>query len=271
MAVSTYTSFLDRLKKLISIYSYKGMVTAASFYSSSWTRANLAGAIPSTAATCDNTTTGAINLESTVGNGTSQFVVAGISANTSASCNILICDRLSHSGGLDATSIIPQTTNLPTAALPRYTNGVGVMIGLEIYTILGTTATTATVVYTNQDGTPARVTKDVVFGSTVANAAGRILLCPLQDGDTGVKSVESVLLAASTGAVGNFGVTLFKPLYATNNSIQEGLAAGANIQNSMIGGGMQFEPIVTGACLMYILNGAAANNIVVSPSFMEIS
>ena len=272
MTISTYTDYLSRLKKTIALHSYKAMVNPTGFYTSSWTRSANAGAAPSTAAACSNTTIGAINLESTVGNGTSQFVISGVSGITSSGANVLICDRLSHSGGLDATVTSPQTTNLPTAALTRYTSGVGVMIGLEIYVALGTTATTATVSYTNQDGTAGRTTKPIVIGSTLANAASLILLCPLQDGDTGVRSVESVTLAASTvSAAGNFGVTLFKPLYASHLMVVEAPNYGNNIQNSMIGGGMQFEPLVAGACVMYILNATAANNIVVSPIFMDIS
>jgi hypothetical protein len=35
---------------------------------------------------------------------------------------------------------------------------------------------------------------------------------PLQAGDTGVESIESVTVTATTGTAGNFGVCLFKPL-----------------------------------------------------------
>jgi len=35
----------------------------------------------------------------------------------------------------------------------------------------------------------------------------------LADGDTGVRSVEGVTVAATTGTAGNFGVTLFKPIF----------------------------------------------------------
>jgi hypothetical protein len=37
-------------------------------------------------------------------------------------------------------------------------------------------------------------------------------IMPLQAGDRGVKSVESLTLSASTGTAGNFGLTLFRPI-----------------------------------------------------------
>jgi hypothetical protein len=272
MAISTYADYLTRLNQTVPIHFYKAMIAPSSGYSSSWTRANLSGAIPTTSAACDNTLTGALNLQSNIGDSASEYVISGISGNGASIGQVLVCDRLVHSGGLSGTTTGAQTTNLPTAALTRYTSGVGVMIGLEIYTAIGTTATTATVSYTNQAGTAGRTTKDIVIGATGANAAGRILPCPLQDGDTGVLSVESVTLAASTvSAAGNFGVTLFKPLYMSSMSDANNTPNGTNFQNSLISGGMQFEPISSEACLMQLLLGSTGNNTVLSMTFMEIS
>jgi len=125
----------------------------------------------------------------------------------------IFVDRLSHQGGLNATGTGAQTTNLPTAALPRYTDGRDVMLGLEIYTQIGSTATTVTVSYTNESGTSGRTTPAVVFGGTGTREVGRFMVFPLQAGDSGVRSVQSVTVAATTGTAGNFGVVLFKPLF----------------------------------------------------------
>ena len=125
----------------------------------------------------------------------------------------IFVDRLSHQGGLNATGTGAQTTNLPTAALPRYTNGVDVMLGLEIYTQIGSTATTLTVSYTNESGTSGRTAPATVFGGTGAREAGRFFILPLQAGDSGIRSVQSVTVAATTGTAGNFGIVLFKPLF----------------------------------------------------------
>ena len=130
----------------------------------------------------------------------------------SQGCYIVV-DRLSHQGGLNATATGEQTTNLPTAPLPRFTDGKGVMIAIEIYTQIGTTARTITVSYTNELGVSGRTSPAVQFGGSGYREAGRIFIPSLQSGDIGVKSVESITISDSTGTAGNFGITLFKPLF----------------------------------------------------------
>lgn len=126
---------------------------------------------------------------------------------------ILLCDRLSHQGGLVGNLATTQTTNLPTAALPRYTTGVGVHAGLIIQTAIGATGTTFTVSYTNQAGTAGRTSKPSQIGTSVRRGAWIFIPITLADGDTGVRSVESVTLAATTGTAGDIGVVLYKPLF----------------------------------------------------------
>jgi hypothetical protein len=118
-------------------------------------------------------------------------------------------DRLSHMGGLNSTLLTSQTVN--TAALTRYTNGVGVHAFIHVYGQIGATVTYATVVYTNQSDVGSR-TGYVNLGGTGAREVDRFISIGLQEGDTGVKSVESLTMAATTGTAGNFGVVLVKPL-----------------------------------------------------------
>jgi hypothetical protein len=133
-------------------------------------------------------------------------------AFSSVSGYLMIADRLSHQGGLSGILTGEQTTNLPTAALTRYTNGIGVFAALEIYTIIGTTGTTVTIRYTNTADTGGQVSPATVFGGSGFREVGKTILIPLAAGDIGVKSVQGVTLAATTGTAGAFGVTLFKPL-----------------------------------------------------------
>lgn len=159
----------------------------------------------------------------------------------------IVADLLNISGGLDATLTTAQTTNLPTAALTRYTSGEGVMAAVYIHTSLGATATTFTASYTNSAGTPGRTSTATTIGSTVANAVGSVMILPLQSGDTGVKSVESVTLAATTGSVGNFGIVLFKPLTMLWSSTLDA----SSMVDAISTGGMvgAFNEIVDDACL----------------------
>ena len=129
----------------------------------------------------------------------------------SAAGTLVLYDLLSHQGGLSGTSApAAQTTNLPTAALTRYTSGLGVEIWLKIYTQIGASATTVTASYTNTTPTAGRTTTAVAIGAANNREMTRVIALPLQAGDRGVTSVGSVTLAATTGTAGNFGVSLVK-------------------------------------------------------------
>jgi len=164
-------------------------------------------AAPTTAAACSASTTGAL-IRSPAGSG-DQIVVAGYTQPAGNVQSAWLIDRLSHQGGLSGTTTTTQTTNLPTAALTRYTSGVGVFAALEFYTAVGATDAVWTVVYTNQAGTGSRSVSFIMGQTPSANG---FIIIPLQGTDSGVRSVESVTLTPSTGTAGNFGVTLFKPL-----------------------------------------------------------
>lgn len=167
-------------------------------------------------------TTAAVPTQSTAGGlgagraaGASEQRILETLFRSSTRGYVIICDRLSHQGGLNATTTGAQTTNLPTAALPaRATGGDGVWAALEVYTQIGATGTTITCSYTNQAGTAGRTSPAVAFGGTGFREAGRFIPIPLASGDTGVRSVENVNIVATTGTAGAFGVTLFKPLMA---------------------------------------------------------
>lgn len=173
---------------------------------SMWRTSPFGADVPGAADTCSSSTTGALGQL----NGSTTQRIAQISVSLQQSAYIIVADRLVESGGLSGTVTTPQSVDTPS--LTRYTNGVGVVPFLEIYTTVGTTGTIATVSYTNQSGTSGRIGYAGI-GGTGFNAAQRSLVINLQAGDSGVRSVESVTLAGSTGTVGNFGVTLAKPLY----------------------------------------------------------
>lgn len=146
--------------------------------------------------------------------GSGTLTIVSIETRSSFSGAYLLCDRLVHSSGLSATTTGTQTTNLPTAALTRYTNGVGVRMGLSALGAIGATLTSATASYTNEAGTTGRtsLTRAVGSNSFGATTSGKFLELPLQPGDKGVRSVESVTFAATTGTAGFIHVVLFKPL-----------------------------------------------------------
>ena len=182
-----------------------------------------------------------------------RFSFMPISTGGGGAAGIMI-DLLNVSGGLSGTVTTPQTTGLPTAALTRYTSGEGVMAGIIIYSQVGNTATSIQVSYTNQAGTSGRTSTATSFGQTSFREARIFIPVPLQAGDTGVRSIESVTLAGTTGTAGDFGVCLYKPLAMISfEDVSGGQAPlDAVSSNCIIGSLCEIHP---DACLTFLANG----------------
>ncbi len=256
MAFADLDAFRDALRAqrdLVSI-NCAGTVIAGRPYDL-WAQSFPAGVAPTAAVVPTNATIGALGQAD---GGAGQLAIIGARMSCRNPGAYIICDRLAHSGGLSGIVAGAQVTNLPTPALTRHTSGDGVMIGLTIYTAIGSTATTVTVSYTNQDGVSGQVSTAVVMGSTGFNAAQRMILIPLAPGDTGVRAVASVSLVATTGTAGNFGVTLFKPQYAILVDTQSGiLPAAGYITGNTFGG---IPEVADGACLFPLLISGGVNS-----------
>lgn len=193
--------------------SAAGSAAVIGQFTSLWTfnGYNGTGAAPGgTARNPTNTTTGAIGQSNPTGGRQKYLCSFPVYSNNNGV--FVLYDRLADISGLSGTVTTAQNTT--GLSVNRYTGteSVGNQIWLEIYTIVGTTATTATVSYTNQAGTSGRTSKAVVFGATARREATRHIRVPLADGDTGVRSVESVTLAATTGTAGDFGVVIAREL-----------------------------------------------------------
>lgn len=249
--LNAYKAALGAQREIVSVNVPTSTVIAGRPFDL-WVPAVPAGTAPTTAAVPTNATTGSLGQQNP---SSGQLSIIGARFSALNPGHYLICDRLSHQGGLSGTTAGAQTTNLPTSALTRYTSGDGVMIGLSIYTLIGTTATTVTCSYTNQAGTAGRTAPTVAMGGTGFREANRMILLPLQSGDTGVRAVASVSLTATTGTAGAFGVTLFKPLFTicVPDSV---LSAGGYITGSTFGG---IPTIVDNACLFAISISQSTN------------
>ncbi len=132
-------------------------------------------------------------------------------SSTSASSSHRWMDAIWACRSLDGT----LTTVQNITGFPAYTrtdsNGVGLMMFLYAYAAAGATATNATITYTNTAGTGGRTSVATVPSSGLS-VLGACFVAPLQAGDLGVKSVESVQLSASTGTAGSVGVLLARPV-----------------------------------------------------------
>lgn len=134
---------------------------------------------------------------------------------------MILCDYLIYYPSIDDSTLDPQVMD-NTVTLPRYSDGDGVqMIALSVAGRTG--GQTFSVTYTNSEGVAGRVTPNVPqnsapsIGSIITsdgaavNTAGPFI--PLQQGDTGVRSIESVTMNGAD--VGLFTIVLVKPIAQT--------------------------------------------------------
>lgn len=143
-------------------------------------------------------------------------VLSGVA--TALPMPMMLCDYLFYYPFIDEGSTDEQTLD-NTLTLPRYTDGAGVQM-MAVSVAGRTGGQTFTVGYTNSAGVAGRVTPAViqntvsVNGSIVtsdrASADARGPFIPLQQGDTGVRSIETVTMAGAD--VGLFALVLVKPL-----------------------------------------------------------
>jgi hypothetical protein len=168
------------------------------------------GVAPTTGAIPDLTTTGALTFTAPGGSREKFLISAGVVSNTGGV--YMLYDRLFHIGGLSGTSTAVQTVQDSPAspALTRNTGGAGNIAWYEIYATIGSTTRTLTMNYVDQDGNNASSTINI--GNTGFREVSRAQRIPLEAGDSGIRSVTSVQLDATTGTAGNFGITIAQPL-----------------------------------------------------------
>lgn len=120
-------------------------------------------------------------------------------ANNMGSGLMLLCDRLWHNGGFTITSTGAQSITSPTWPARDengQTNGVGVLLGVEVSAAVGAATPAITIGYTNSAGTSGRSASNI--DDTLSGApAGSFFPIGLQSGDDGVRSVQSLTLNAS--------------------------------------------------------------------------
>lgn len=251
MAISTFNGMRSKLAAPYYRAWINRINQANGFMQSVWVSGSalpLTGVAPTSPVVPTNATVGSLGQPDST---TSTLRALGWSRlQAGGPSMLLLCDRLSHQGGLSGTTTSEQTTNLDTAALTRETGGVGVMMGIEIYTAVGTTATTVSARYTNSAGTGSRNSPGRTFGGTNFREATQFLPLPLLGADLGVKSVQGVTVLISTGTVGNFGITLFKPLMSWNLLSTFGMS---NARNFVLDYAQKCPQIVNGCCPFFVV------------------
>ena len=140
---------------------------------------------------------------------TMHLVRAGAAPITaSATGSLVLVDRIS-----DVLLAHAEATGSITglSATSRLASGEGAMIWCEVQSALSAGSNTWALSYTNQAGTNSRSTSIVTTASAiVGRSPNAALFQPLQAGDTGVRSIESLTLTGT--ATGQIALCLVKPL-----------------------------------------------------------
>ena len=177
------------------------------------------GAIPAAAAVCNNSLTGAIGFSQQAAPAKSYGAYLEAATGNSA-MTVEIHDRLMHMGGLSGALASAQTVGIDLAGFSSDnlvarvgdSNYSDVQWWLEWYTATGSTAVTATVAVTYNDGTTGSLTAI----SLAATRPASLLISlngyiPAASSGKYIRAITSVTLSATSGTAGSFGVTATRP------------------------------------------------------------
>jgi len=204
---------------------------------------------------CNQSVAGAWPIQKPTSPDKKYLINFGVNHLTGTNIVVLI-DLLVGAGNISGSTNSVQTIN--TSALTRYTDGKGVMMILAVTTALGSTGANVTISYTGNDsqGSGRSTGAIAMTGSCITYrlqpVAGGFII-PLQSGDIGVKSIQTLQLSASMTA-GVMDIYLFKPLL-----IMPTLATTTYVERStpgMLGGliELQQDGSQNTACLTFLVN-----------------
>ena len=213
------------------------------------------GAVPTTAAVCTTALTGAMGFAQQTAPATSYGAYMEVVTSNSA-MTVEIHDRIAHMGGLSGTLTTAQTVGIDLSTLLS-TSNVNVRIGdanysdvqwwLEWYTATGSTAATATVAVTYDDGTSGNLTAISLAATRPASFMVSLnALIPAASSGKYIRAVNTVTLSGSTGTVGNFGVTATRIRMASMCPV-------ANLKTISNWADLGFPEIGNSACLFPVV------------------
>lgn len=150
-----------------------------------------------------------------------RSITSMTSASTTLPLPMVLCDYLLAYPFIDTSVTDPQDL-INTNSLTRYTDGKGVQV-MAVLTNAGIGGQSFSFTYTNSDGVAGRVSQTVqmntatAVGSIVSSSVSTLNqyapFIGLQDGDSGVRSIQSVTMLGAD--VGLFALVLVKPLMWT--------------------------------------------------------
>lgn len=195
---------------------------AAAYYSDAFAwagtpPAGIAANAQTTSATCNCTTVGAVPLPVAAA-GKTWYVAIYSAALSDTAGSVALWDRLAHRGNIAYNAgAVSINLGLP-ARVSDYSTVAAFLTAAP-----SSTATSATLSYTNQDGLAAQSTGAITLYTTAFSLAATgypLQPVPLATGDAGIKSVETITPAG--GTTGTYGLVLARPLVPAVATMPEG-------------------------------------------------
>lgn len=162
-------------------------------------------------------------------------------------CVLLLCDRIWDCQPA-VNSTLGQTItspSLPARDALGQTNGLGVMMGIEIVAAASATAAVISLTYTNSAGSGSKTGTFIDLPTAVAPPIGRFFRIGYQAGDLGVQSVQTVTFSTAWTSG-----TIALVAYRVIAKLDLQLASVPNMLDVISGG---FPQIYNGSCLFFIM------------------
>lgn len=200
------------------------------------------GTAPAASAQCTSATPGALTLADATGGRTMRLLSLSIAFGIQGAGTggpVMFLDRLVHHGSFDANSTSLQSTSGVSLPDRGGTTGEGVMAYVEITATFGGTARDATVSYKDQDDNSSTTTVRLP-----ANAiTGRFLPIPLEAGDRGIRSIESIQLSVGGTGAGTFSIVMVRMIAVTQMTVGATLTSRGPFE-------LGLPRVYDGACIM---------------------
>ena len=256
-------------------YDWNKITGAAAYALGGWFDLSMLGAMPVANAWAGT----ALNwraCDETTGNGTQIFGMphggnvsplkkhllnmnAWGTAATAVPGTLMLIDMQGYYPGITNNSLSAQT--MVGTPSPRYTNGEGLRAFMVQTAAAGATAQNFNMSYTDQAGNAGN-TLPVTVACTASSIAGRVNhsgvaannygpFLPLDNGDTGIRSVQTVTMSAAN--TGTFALVLARPLASITLSV-----AGLMTEKDLLNQIPSLPEIKDGACLTWLWGAGAA-------------
>jgi hypothetical protein len=222
MAITTMDGLVQALDEGLTYIFYKGALsnTAAGQYHSYWRSAGnpVAPAVPSTTIVYPKSTDPG-TFSQGIPTSTKQWYIGQFTQTGSVIGSMIVQDRLAYVGGLSGSSTtaitLGMTSSGPVVDEARCSSYYDADWFMETYVDLGATASSLYVYFTATDGSTG-LAKVVI--SATCRASRMIPIVSTLSSQT-IKSVDTVVLQATTGSSGGYGITCARSVCALGNMV----------------------------------------------------